>query len=176
VSALTISTRVVAVDPMKPDESVMRAAGARVQKGGLVAFPTESFYGLGADALDPAAVARVFEVKGRPDDKPLLVLVDSIAMAADLAAAIPDSARADGTPLAGSALTLVLGPPRGCPPGSPAAPAPSACACPGTRWRAPSSSRPRGPVTAPSANPSAAPPHRGPRGAVRGYFDGRVER
>ncbi|HEY5724599.1 MAG TPA: Sua5/YciO/YrdC/YwlC family protein, partial [Methylomirabilota bacterium] len=73
MSALTISTRVVAVDPVKPDESVMRAAGARVQKGGLVAFPTESFYGLGADALDPAAVARVFEVKGRSGDKPLLV-------------------------------------------------------------------------------------------------------
>jgi L-threonylcarbamoyladenylate synthase len=62
VSTPTLSTRVVAVDPIQPDRSVMRAAGARIEAGGLVAFPTERFYGLGADAQDPAAVARVFEV------------------------------------------------------------------------------------------------------------------
>lgn len=80
MSTPTISTRVVAVDPERPDQAAMRAAGALVEAGGLVVFPTESFYGLGADALDPAAIARVFEVKGRPDDKPLLVLVDGIDM------------------------------------------------------------------------------------------------
>ncbi|HEX9749324.1 MAG TPA: Sua5/YciO/YrdC/YwlC family protein, partial [Methylomirabilota bacterium] len=90
MSTPTISTRVVAVDPERPDQAVMRAAGALVEAGGLVAFPTESFYGLGADALDPTAIARVFEVKGRPDDKPLLVLVDGIDMVSELAAAIPD--------------------------------------------------------------------------------------
>ena len=88
MSTLTISTRVVRVDPVEPDRSVMRAGAARIQAGGLVAFPTESFYGLGADALDPAAIARVFEIKGRPDDKPLLVLVDSIDMVTELAAAM----------------------------------------------------------------------------------------
>ena len=97
-----------------------------------MAFPTESFYGLGADALDPAAVARVFEVKGRPDDKPLLVLVDSIDMAAELAAAIPDGvARADGAPLAGRAHPRAPGVRARARRASPAAPAPSGCALPG---------------------------------------------
>lgn len=174
MNALTISTRVVAVDPMKPDESVMRAAGARVQKGGLVAFPTESFYGLGADALDPAAVARVFEVKGRPDDKPLLVLVDSIAMAADLAAAIPDGARALMARHWPGALTLVLRASARVPAGLTGGTGTVGVRLPGhavARALVVAAARP---VTAPSANPSAAPPPR-TAGAVRGYFDGRVE-
>jgi L-threonylcarbamoyladenylate synthase len=174
VSALTISTRIVAVDPMKPDESVMRAAGARVQKGGLVAFPTESFYGLGADALDPAAVARVFEVKGRPDDKPLLVLVDSIAMAADLAAAIPDGARALMARHWPGALTLVLRASARVPAGLTGGTGTVGVRLPGhavARALVVAAARP---VTAPSANPSAAPPPQ-TAGDVRGYFDGRVE-
>ncbi len=53
----------------------------RLRGGGLVAFPTETVYGLGALALDAAAVARVFEAKGRPSTNPLIVHVSSIAMA-----------------------------------------------------------------------------------------------
>ncbi|HSL49202.1 MAG TPA: L-threonylcarbamoyladenylate synthase, partial [Candidatus Deferrimicrobiaceae bacterium] len=101
-------TRVVAVDPDRPDQVVMRAAGALLEAGGLVAFPTESFYGLGADALDAGAVARVFEVKGRPDGKPLLVLVDSVEMVTRLATAVPDGARALMARHWPGALTLVL--------------------------------------------------------------------
>jgi L-threonylcarbamoyladenylate synthase len=59
----------------------------------LVSFPTESFYGLGANALDPGALMRVYRVKGRPESKPLLVLVDSVKMAESLAAEIPAAAR-----------------------------------------------------------------------------------
>jgi len=173
VSTPTISTRVVAVDPVKPDESVMRAAAARVQAGGLVAFPTESFYGLGADALDPAAVARVFEVKGRPDDKPLLVLVDSVEMAAELAA-IPDGARALMARHWPGALTLVLRASARVPAGLTGGTGTVGVRLPGhavARALVVAAARP---ITAPSANPSAAPP---PRTAadVRGYFDGRVE-
>ncbi|MGH7421369.1 MAG: L-threonylcarbamoyladenylate synthase, partial [Candidatus Rokuibacteriota bacterium] len=108
MSTPTISTRVVAVDPDRPDRSVMRAAGALVEAGGLVAFPTESFYGLGADALDADAIARVFEVKGRPGGKPLLVLVDSVEMVTGLAADLPDGARALMARHWPGALTLVL--------------------------------------------------------------------
>jgi len=174
VSTPTISTRVVAVDPVKPDESVMRAAGARVQAGGLVAFPTESFYGLGADALDPAAVARVFEVKGRPDDKPLLVLVDGIDMVSELAAAIPDGARALMARHWPGALTLVLRASARLPAGLTGGTGTVGVRLPGhavARALVVAAARP---ITAPSANPSAAPP---PRTApdVRGYFDGRVE-
>ncbi len=70
------------------------APAARViRKGGLVAFPTETFYGLGANALDPEAVERVFRAKERPAEKPLLVLVDSHAMAETIAWEIPVHAR-----------------------------------------------------------------------------------
>jgi L-threonylcarbamoyladenylate synthase len=55
------------------DTSGIAAAAARLREGGLVAFPTETVYGLGAAAADPAAVARVFAAKGRPRDHPLIV-------------------------------------------------------------------------------------------------------
>ena len=61
--------------------------------GGMVAFPTETFYGLGVNARDAAAVARVFVAKGRPADKPLLVLVDSLDMVPEVAAALPERAQ-----------------------------------------------------------------------------------
>ena len=52
------------------DEAVIAAGAQALAAGRLVAFPTETVYGLGADALDPAAVARVFAAKGRPADHP----------------------------------------------------------------------------------------------------------
>ena len=77
----TVVTDVLVVDALNPDASALARAAAVLRAGGLVAFPTETFYGLGAAAGDPAAVRRVFSVKGRDEGKPLLVLVDSIAMA-----------------------------------------------------------------------------------------------
>lgn len=71
----------------------MAEAAAVLRAGGLVAFPTETFYGLGAAALNPFAVRRIFTVKGRPGSRALLVLVDSVAMAETIAR-IPESARA----------------------------------------------------------------------------------
>jgi len=173
VSTPTLSTRVVAVDPDRPNESVMRAAGALVGAGGLVAFPTESFYGLGADALDPAAIARVFEVKGRPDDKPLLVLVDSIDMVTELAAAISDGARALMARHWPGALTLVLRASARVPAGLTGGTGTIGVRLPAHAVARALVAAAARPVTAPSANPSAAPP---PRTAadVRGYFDGRV--
>ena len=108
MSAPPIRTRIRAVDPEQPDVRSIAAAAAVVEAGGLVAFPTESFYGLGADALDSDAVARVFEVKGRPEHKALLVLVDSIDMAAGLAARVSDGARALMARYWPGPLTLVL--------------------------------------------------------------------
>ena len=77
----TVVTEVVVVDRLTPDAAALAGAAAVLRGGGLVAFPTETFYGLGAAADDPAAVRRVFRVKGRDEGKPLLVLVDSMAMA-----------------------------------------------------------------------------------------------
>lgn len=67
------------VDPEKPDKDIMARAGEVLRRGGLIAFPTETVYGLGADALNPDAVARVYKVKGRPSDNPLILHGNSLA-------------------------------------------------------------------------------------------------
>jgi L-threonylcarbamoyladenylate synthase len=70
----------------------MVAAAEKLKSGSLVAFPTETVYGLGADATNAAAVSRIYSVKGRPADHPLIVHVSSMQGAADWAADIPDYA------------------------------------------------------------------------------------
>jgi L-threonylcarbamoyladenylate synthase len=174
VSRVPISTRVVAVDPERPDREVMRAAGAVVTAGGLVAFPTESFYGLGADALDAGAVARVFAVKGRPDDKPVLVLVDGVEMAAGLAAAVPDGARALMARHWPGPLTLVLRAAAGVPAALTGGTGTIGVRMPGHAVARALVAAVARPVTAPSANPSGAPPPV-TAAAVRSYFDRQVE-
>ncbi len=66
---------------MTPGAAAIDRAAALIRAGGLVAFPTETVYGLGANAFDAAAVARIFAAKGRPRQSPLIVHVDSIDMA-----------------------------------------------------------------------------------------------
>ena len=60
-------TTVIALDPAAPDPTALGRAADVLRRGGLVAFPTETVYGLGANALDAAAVLRVFQAKGRPE-------------------------------------------------------------------------------------------------------------
>lgn len=83
---------VVRIDPAAPDLAAVARAAAVLRAGGLVALPTETVYGLGAAALDAAAVRRVFAAKGRPPDNPLIV---HVADAGDL-----DAVASDVTPLA----------------------------------------------------------------------------
>lgn len=66
------------------EENIAKAA-AEITSGNLVAFPTETVYGLGASALDAAAVSRIFVAKGRPQDNPIIVHVDGIASAQEIA-------------------------------------------------------------------------------------------
>jgi L-threonylcarbamoyladenylate synthase len=66
-------TQIVPVDRDRPDLGAIDAAVAILRAGGLVAFPTETVYGLGADASNPDAVARIYEAKGRPSNNPLIV-------------------------------------------------------------------------------------------------------
>ncbi len=82
-------TRCLAVDPMHPNAAVIREAGNVLRRGGLVAFPTETVYGLGANALDARAVADIFYAKGRPVDNPLIVHIDRAESLRDYVAEIP---------------------------------------------------------------------------------------
>ncbi|MFP5262812.1 MAG: L-threonylcarbamoyladenylate synthase [Blastocatellia bacterium] len=68
-------TTVIQVRPDRPQEELIERAAAIIRGGGLVAFPTETVYGLGADATSEGAVQKVFEAKGRPADNPLIVHV-----------------------------------------------------------------------------------------------------
>ena len=70
---------------MATQEEIQKAAQI-LRSGGLVVFPTETVYGLGANALDPAAVRKIYELKGRPANSPLIVHVASVAQAKSLAA------------------------------------------------------------------------------------------
>jgi L-threonylcarbamoyladenylate synthase len=83
-------------------------AVAVLRAGGLVAFPTETVYGLGADASADAAVRRLFEVKRRPAGHPVIVHVDSAARLDDWAYEVPDTARALAAALWPGPLTLIV--------------------------------------------------------------------
>ncbi|MGH7277686.1 MAG: L-threonylcarbamoyladenylate synthase [Candidatus Rokuibacteriota bacterium] len=100
--------RLLRIDPARPEMAALHEAAAVLRAGGLVGLPTETFYGLGAAALNPAAVRRIFMVKGRSEDKPLLLLVDSIEMAETVAADIPAAARPLMARHWPGALTLVF--------------------------------------------------------------------
>jgi L-threonylcarbamoyladenylate synthase len=95
--------------PIVPDtpENLDRAA-ALLRAGAVVAFPTETVYGLGANAFDPRAVARIFEIKGRPTFDPLIVHVASEAMLERVAANIPARARSLIDAFWPGPLTLVV--------------------------------------------------------------------
>jgi L-threonylcarbamoyladenylate synthase len=90
------------------DRAEIEHAARLLRAGRLVAFPTETVYGLGANALDAEAVARIYAVKGRPATSPLIVHVASVEMAQSLVAAWPDAADRLAQKFWPGPLTLVL--------------------------------------------------------------------
>src|ERR671910_1784 len=93
--------------PMAIDADISRAA-VTLRRGGLVAFPTETVYGLGADADNAAALARLYAVKGRPGEHPVIVHVGAPAQLDEWAADVPVAARRLGDALWPGPLTLVV--------------------------------------------------------------------
>ncbi len=85
-------TLLLKVDSENPDPAKIKIAAQIIQKGGLVAFPTETVYGLGADALNPAAVLALFEAKKRPLDNPPIVHVANASEVCRLVQAVPKKA------------------------------------------------------------------------------------
>jgi L-threonylcarbamoyladenylate synthase len=99
---------VVPVDPVHPDPAVIADAAARLRDGTLVAFPTETVYGLGANALDADAVARIYAAKGRPAWNPVIAHVPDVAAARALSRAWPASAERLAQAFWPGPLTLVV--------------------------------------------------------------------
>jgi L-threonylcarbamoyladenylate synthase len=83
---------ILSVDPESPDQDTIGKAATLIKKGGLVVFPTSSFYGLGAEAFNAEAVDKVFRVKKRDPRKPLLILIACLADLAPLVRSIPGTA------------------------------------------------------------------------------------
>jgi len=89
-------------------ENLLDKAAAAIREGGLVAFPTETVYGLGADALNPQAVAKIFDAKERPRFNPLIVHINSLSMLNSLVDAVPREAQQLIDSFWPGPLTLVL--------------------------------------------------------------------
>jgi L-threonylcarbamoyladenylate synthase len=100
--------RVLVLDRRAPDPIDIHEAARVLRGGGLVAFPTETVYGLGARALDPKAIARVFAAKGRPTHHPLIAHVLGETQAGALAASWPDVASRLARAFWPGPLTLVV--------------------------------------------------------------------
>ena len=149
--------RVQKVVPAAPDDAAIHEAAAVLIAGGLVAFPTETVYGLGADALNASAVARIFAAKGRPADNPIIVHLADAAMLSEVVASVPARARLLISRCWPGPLTLVL-------PASPAVPKVTRGGLPTVAVRVPAHRvaialiRAAGrPIAAPSANLSGRP-------------------
>ena len=144
-------------------------AVAVLAAGGVVAFPTESVYGLGADATSSAAVERLVAVRGRDEGKPILVLASDVDMVAAVARDVPALGRRLAARLWPGAVTLVL-------PARDGLPAPLTAGTGTIGVRVPAHATARElvrrfgrPVTAPSANPPGKAPAETIE-AVRAYF------
>ena len=103
-----MNTEILKIDPENIDKSLIMRASGIILSGGLVAFPTETVYGLGANAADAAAVKGIFRAKGRPSDNPLIVHVSSIDQVERIVSGIPGMAKKLMEAFWPGPLTLVM--------------------------------------------------------------------
>ena len=87
------SLRIIAIDPVKPDQARIAEAAGILKAGGIVVYPTETFYGLGADATNEKAIERVFTIKGRSSANPLPVIIGEENELARLAMDVDEMSR-----------------------------------------------------------------------------------
>ena len=169
-----MTTKVLKVDPLQPDAEVIEEAAAAIREGKLVAFPTETVYGLGAHALDEAAVQKIFDAKERPANDPLIVHIAHVGQVSTLASTFPNAARKLALSFWAGPLTLIL-------PKKPSIPDLVTAGLPNVALRAPSHRVARAlmetagvPIAAPSANRFSRP---SPTTAahVLADLDGRVD-
>lgn len=103
-----MTIRIVPVDAAAPDPAAIEEAASILASGGIVAFPTETVYGLGANGLDPEAVQKIYDAKGRPATNPLILHVARVEQARELVSHWPDAAQRLVDTFWPGPLTLVL--------------------------------------------------------------------
>ena len=105
---IEMKTTMEKIDEANIDSAVIRTAAELIRNGELVAFPTETVYGLGADALNPEASRRIYEAKGRPSDNPLIVHIADFADLEKITIEIPKKARLLGECFWPGPLTMIF--------------------------------------------------------------------
>jgi L-threonylcarbamoyladenylate synthase len=103
-----MNTIIIKVDERMLKQEELQEAARILQEGGLVAFPTETVYGLGANALDTQAAQKIYEAKGRPSDNPLIVHISEVSDMEVLARDIPDKAYQLAKTFWPGPLTIIL--------------------------------------------------------------------
>lgn len=88
--------------------AALREAGEIIKAGGLVAFPTETVYGLGGDALNPASAKKIYEAKGRPSDNPLIVHIAELEALSAIVEEVPETAKRLASLFWPGPLTMIL--------------------------------------------------------------------
>ena len=103
-----LDTKVFVIHDIKKDAPLLQEAADLLKAGGLVAIPTETVYGLAADALNPQAVPKIFAAKGRPADNPLIVHIAEFDQIYDLVSQVPESAKILAEKFWPGPLTMIL--------------------------------------------------------------------
>ena len=103
-----MKTRIVQIDENNIDGEAVRQAGEIIRSGGLVAFPTETVYGLGGDALNPASSRKIYAAKGRPSDNPLIVHIARWEALAAIVKKVPSEAVKMAETFWPGPLTMIL--------------------------------------------------------------------
>jgi L-threonylcarbamoyladenylate synthase len=112
----SVSKRLI-VQPEHPAPAAMQQAAEVIAAGGVVAFPTDTLYGLAADPFNARAVQRVFEIKGRSDRQPLALVAADLAQVEKQIGVVPEEVRRVAGRFWPGALTLLLEAPAGLAPG-----------------------------------------------------------
>lgn len=103
-----MKTKMVPIDEKNIDKEALKEAGMIIQRGGLVAFPTETVYGLGGNALDKTAAEKIYRAKGRPSDNPLIVHICRMEDIYSITAQVPETARKLADAFWPGPLTMIL--------------------------------------------------------------------
>lgn len=103
-----MKTKLIRMDEQHIDGDLIKEAGDVIRAGGLVAFPTETVYGLGGDALNPLSSERIYKAKGRPSDNPLIVHIADMEALDAIVCEIPESARKLAERFWPGPLTMIL--------------------------------------------------------------------
>ena len=104
----TLPVEVLRISSEAPEKSAVEYAASFIKRGRVIGIPTDTFYGLSADPFNLAAIERVFQIKGRPENRALPILVNSVEQAVSLARDVPNACLTLARKCWPGALTIVV--------------------------------------------------------------------